>query len=187
MKREMPNIVDRYAVQFVITAVIALNFLPWFLEPFGMLLSEPTEALRLLVGRVVLAGILVGGFLAVRKYGWVATALFFLNPTLALGWFRARSALADRLTEMTNRPSPARAPMRNTAPKPVMDTPWTTKAEDETAMPAARAKTAPAPRPAPAPTPVRSAKVRHVSDLGPKRGDRFADSPIHTCKRGLFG
>lgn len=187
MKREMPNIVDRYAVHFVIAAVIALNFLPWFLEPFGMLLSEPAEALRLLVGRVVLAAILVGGFLAVRKYGWVSTALFFLNPTLALGWFRARSALADRLTEMTSRPSPARSTTRHTAPKPVMDTPWTPKAEVGTRMPAARHETAPAPRPVPAPKPVRSTKARHVSDLGPKRGDRFADSPIHTCKRGLFG
>ncbi|MEL6690506.1 MAG: hypothetical protein AAFP28_09320 [Pseudomonadota bacterium] len=196
MRKEMPNVVDRYAVLFVIGAVIAVNFLPWFLEPFGMLLTEPLEAAQLIFGRALLAAIIVGIFVAIRRYGWISTALFFLNPTLAFGWVRARGQLADKLTEMSSRPARARASTPRAAKKPEHASSWQPWSKSESPEP----KTDPVvqmgvaskpvlkkPAPLADPSPVRTKKARHVSDLGPKRGDRFADSPIHTCRRGLLG
>ena len=125
MRKDRPKLVDQYAVQFVIGAVIAINFVPWFFEPFGMLLSEPLEAARLLFGRALLAGIIIGIFVAVRRYGWVSTALFFLNPTLAFGWVRARGKLADKLTEVTSRPRPTRKPVERKVTEPKQVAPRT--------------------------------------------------------------
>ena len=193
MRKDRPKLVDQYAVQFVIGAGIAINFVPWFFEPFGMLLSEPLEAARLLFGRALLAGIIIGIFVAVRRYGWVSTALFFLNPTLAFGWVRARGKLADKLTEVTSRPRPTRKPVERKVTEPKQAAPRAPWTKSDDAVP-----TSPPPAPMPvqprstpiaidASSPVRSKKARHVSDLGPKRGDHFAESPIHTCRRGMFG
>lgn len=155
-------------------AIVAVNAIPWFTEPFTMLLSEPLLALRLLVGRLILVGVVVGLVLAVRRYGWVSVALFFLNPMLAAGWLRARSWYAEK-TEEAGAPGSdagcAREPSPKVTPKPAPSFAPETR---ETGM-LARAPSKP-----------KRMKMT-TSDLGPPKKDRFADSPIYSRKRGLFG
>ncbi|MEM1237804.1 MAG: hypothetical protein AAGI10_12590 [Pseudomonadota bacterium] len=191
----MNNKFDGQSLFLVVAMIFAINMAPWFLAPFGQSLVDPAGAATEILGRLVLLAVLAGLFVFVRRFGIVPVLLFFLNPLAAFGYVKARGWVRGKVGEAKN--EAARYDQRR-APQSALDTLWSqpkktvpTPAKLST-MPEEAARTAPKASPSSAPSPFKEpTRTRpapmQVTDLGPRKKDRFADSPISSRRRGLFG
>lgn len=161
-----------------IALFIAVKFtVPGIIEGFSMLGSEPAAAFTLILQRLVGLGIICGIAYAVYRFGVFTVLLFLINPMMAWGlikaktWYREEKAKSQAEINRFAKAQPKPQPTPEPAPRPH-----------------AKHQPARAVQPGTPPRPIEPKRpVMTVSDLGPKKGDRFASSPISSRRRGLFG